>query len=328
MNALSLIDKSISLIEKCLGDDCNYGSEDSKESNEDFSRIMLWGVGRSLSTAFLRMMMEIKPKGKIFNEPFGDAFCFGPERVLHDFDSQLDTNKRYLPLRNIKFSDVINKLTSQEYIKQGYKFLFCKDFPLALMREDYPNYLQDVLKNELRYPKFCHTFLIRNPWKVGVSLNKIILRGLVGDIDKYPQEMLNTMFGFNILYHCYNECIKLGYKNCIIIDSDDLLLNPKYIMKKYCQTVGLGKYYSDNILKWDSVSETKNPGIFKHFETWKEWHEAVLDSTGLIGKTKEQLAQDTQKAQKFAKEKLPKNLLTAIEANMDAYQQLYQKRLQ
>lgn len=330
MKTLLLIDKTISNIDRCISINPNTIAKSTHvDEYDDFPRIVLWCVGRSLSTAFVRIMMEIKPQGKIFNEAFAIPFCFGRDRAIHVPTKNESNTTNFKQHIDTKFSDVVDCLnvSTKDYRNQGYSFLFCKEIPFTLQRQDYPNYLQYLLKHKLTYPKFKHTFLIRNPWKVAVSRHKIIVKGLLPNFDTFNHEKINVLFGFNELLKCYNQCIKLGYKNCIIIDSDDLLLKPKYIMKKYCQYVGLGKYYNDNILKWEPANEKGNVYIFKHFEIFKEWHQSLLNSNGLIVKTKQEIDQDTDNAKQFAKQKLCKKLLSAVEANMDAYQKLYQQRL-
>lgn len=103
---------------------------------------------------------------------------------------------------------------------------------------------------------------------------------------------------------------------------NDLLLNPKNIMKEYCNLVGLN--YNDNILKWEKGSE--NQSIEKHFETSIEWHKRVLETNGIISKTENEIKKDNENAIKFAKQSLPNDVLEAIEENIPAYNELYSKR--
>ena len=179
---------------------------------------------------------------------------------------------------------------------------------------NYPNYIDKIL-NVLSYPKFYHTFLIRNPYKVGVSYYKAFIKNM-NDVTNENDELI-TPLGFIQILNFYNKRIELEYNNLIIVDSDDLLAKPKDIMKKYCTIVGM--YYSDNIINWNNNDSSKDE-ILAHFnDVWEGWHDDMLKSNGISMKSKQELEKERLSAIKYSNENLPKILLNEIKQHINAY---------
>ena len=64
---------------------------------------------------------------------------------------------------------------------------------------------------------------------------------------------------------------KDGVELCLI-DADDLLDHPKEVLKKYCESVGLG--FNESMLMWEE-------GGCSAFDKWKGFHDDVIQSKGL-----------------------------------------------
>lgn len=62
-----------------------------------------------------------------------------------------------------------------------------------------------------------------------------------------------------------------------LVDADEMLKNPKVVMRKFCESVGIE--YRDEMLEWDTPEDhafAKN-----QFEKWKGFHEDAINSSGL-----------------------------------------------
>ena len=65
--------------------------------------------------------------------------------------------------------------------------------------------------------------------------------------------------------------------NCIIIDSNDLLVNPKKILENLCNSIGI--IFDNNMLKWKL-------GAHDYDGVWgKHWYNDVNNSTGFTKTT-------------------------------------------
>lgn len=283
-------------------------------------RIILWTIPRSVSTAFERSIMEI-PNGKIFHERFGAAYYFGPEKIT-SYES--DTSKLF---ENTTFNDVINMFSDVSY-ENKHSFVFSKEFAYYIThrkgkfgKNNDLEYYKYLLQTKLSYPNFYHTFLIRNPKKQILSLYK------VGEkLDNW--EFVEDEIGYKELCQIYDECNRLGFKNLTIVDSGDLLSDPKNIMQKYCLSVGLE--YNSNMINWANSDLWSIEDVKKHFQMWDHgWHDKVVESKGLIVNN----GNDKDKEKKLADidaqiEKLPQNVQDMVQNTMKMYNKLYQHRLQ
>ena len=106
-------------------------------------RIIQWGVWRSLSTAFLRCMMNY-PNSITFCERFGLPWYFGKEAI---------TSRTLLPIEVPEDLDTFQKV-KDEYEKEleGYDLVFGKEFAFYISHDDHFS----LIPNGYR-----HSFLIR-----------------------------------------------------------------------------------------------------------------------------------------------------------------------
>eukprot|EP00494_Astrolonche_serrata_P030513 UN30781 len=168
------------------------------------------------------------PNGKIFHEPLSIPYCFGPEKHKRYKDRNLEPSRQEYV--DVTYQDIIKKLTDKSYDKQ-YDYMFSKDFPLYVTEYRNHNnnlYYEYLLKQDLRYPLFRHTFLIRHPLKVLISLYKVHLK-----LGKGYDTFVIDYLGFNELLLLYNKCVELGFEKLLIIDADDLVRQPKFILQEY-----------------------------------------------------------------------------------------------
>lgn len=309
-------------------------------------RIILWTTFRSMSTVFERSILQL-PNGKVFHEPFSTAYCFGPQKQIYTDPTKIkpDQQWKHKKYHNTTFQDIENLLTDPSYEKT-HDFMFAKDAGCYLTKikhidliskpsksinnnipedkEDSPMYYEYLLSNTLKYPKFIHTFLIRNPLDSLVSLYKLHA--------KWGNEFDTWLLGLDDTLLVYKKCVELGFDNLIIIDADDLVSNPKYYLCKYCNAVGLK--YSDDMLTWDKNDQR----AIDHFKLWHEWHDSMFSSNGFmidkISQTQEEKMR-RKKANEAFRAKFEANLSqkdkeqieTVLQSSIKSYKFLYSRRV-
>ena len=115
---------------------------------------------------------------------------------------------------------------------------------------------------------YKHSFLIRHPQKVLLSLKKAVYDAESDGPYGYESLKLSDLSGarmptsgyfFKETYELYMH-IKGKYDpNPAVIDADDLQRNPSGVLKAYCAAVGIP--YTDDLLQWDSSDDI--------IKTWK-----------------------------------------------------------
>ncbi|XP_072037044.1 uncharacterized protein [Amphiura filiformis] len=224
------------------------------------NRVLLWTVGRSLSTVFTKCLSFVDGI-QIINEPHNAANSCGPERLRDDgskiqaiFDAKVAKTSA-TPSNgydvNISTYDWVKTMLEADY--PGKQIVFCKDFAFAL-RERY-----SMIPEGYR-----HTFLIRDPRKVFSSFKKLWVKLLQDDSFQYhelPPYLMNPpKLAFGELYELYQYVQSHGLEtNPIIIDADDLQRDPGSVLSQYCKAVGIP--YADGLLEWEAGA-----GVV---DTWK-----------------------------------------------------------
>ncbi|XP_072028032.1 uncharacterized protein [Amphiura filiformis] len=127
------------------------------------------------------------------------------------------------------------------------KVVFCKEIASGL------NGLYEYIPDGFR-----HTFLIRHPYRVFQSWDRMVNRTIEDEskrmkISELPEYLLPSGFFFKEEYALYQHVKEHYEPNPVIIDADDLLADPCRILKAYCQAVGIP--YTDDLLQWESGRE-------------------------------------------------------------------------
>ena len=100
---------------------------------------------------------------------------------------------------------------------------------------------------------YRHTFLIRHPLKVFASFKRMVSRFPEKLYDMHPGKVPPGYF-FKEMYDLFQYIKKEGIEpEPMIIDADDLLANPKGMIKAYCEAFGIS--YNDSILTWPAGDE-------------------------------------------------------------------------
>ena len=254
--------------------------------------IFLWSVPRGLSTAFERSVRELE-KINVLHEPYQDAYYFGPQRKD---DSLLDTYPdRFDP--EASFENVGKRITTE---CDEYDAVFTKN--MAFFVEE--DYIDELIKERT----FKHTFLIRDPKKAVVSLYEAFKNTSHGSL----ASLTTSVAGFRPLYELYQKVQEVD-PNPLVIDADDLLENPKEMMKYYCTATGLP--FKEDMVNW-------SPGPVPDWTNCTDchvWHGAVMNSSGFKQKPKS--------SSPVSLSEYPKEIQDIISYSLPFYEAMYSSRI-
>lgn len=208
--------------------------------------LVLWATPRSTSTAF-EWMMRMRGDFVCLHEPFGVAYYRGVDRRT----TRPDEN----PLEPVRsYASTWREILDA----RRHGRVFIKDFPSYvshLADPDEPSHDPTFLDH------FQHTFLVRDPAKVLVSM--------------YAQWNEFTMeeASFEDLHRMFDLVVERDGTIPPVIDSDNLLDDPHGTVRAYCQAVGIE--FLPEALAWEQGDRTE--------VRWYggRWHDALSASTGL-----------------------------------------------
>ncbi|XP_072051066.1 uncharacterized protein [Amphiura filiformis] len=294
--------------------------------NNDITRVMLWAIPRSTSTAFLKCMTYV-PDTLAWYEPYWQCFHYSKYGIhrqnIYDFkrkykgaDVKLNDNH----LRDIEGGYYASE-TRYSWVKEqleatppGKKMVICKDL---LAWQDGAHY--DVLPSG-----FQHTFLTRNPYMTFDSWKRAINSGidddkklLLGDI---PAFYMPEGSFYKEQYDLYKYAKDTLGQNPPIVDSEELLANPAGVMKAYFKTIGVP--YSDDYLHWKPGNEcmeklwvvAKEKKYGQQFDT--AWHGVTFESASFGSPRK---CPD--------REDLPEDVVYYADLCMEYYEEMYANRI-
>ena len=251
-------------------------------------RIFLWSSNRSLSSVFSRSIMEL-PKVKSVFEPHALVFYQGPGK------RSMDSDPRKNLLNDTREFDASFKAVDEKLAEpcECDAIMFVKNMAY-FVEGRYEDYIQGQFAN------FKHTFLIRHPKKTIISQYRA---------DK-ESEFPFTYPGIRQLYELYRVVQQID-PTPLVLDADDLLENPKEMMKLYCFSTGLP--FTEDMLTWEPGEIDE----WKQFPQYLAWHRTAMYSSGFI------------KPKPSAPESLseyPKIVEECIQESLPYYEALYQVR--
>ena len=204
-------------------------------------KICLWSGPRNISTALMYSFAQ-RDDTKVVDEPLYGHYLLktgvrhpGREEIINKVNC--DGNfvmKNLLNLNN----------------KKGKKVLFLKQMTKHLVDVDH-NFL----------PKFKNILLIRDPRDMLPSLAENIPQPNFADT------------GLDLQWHLYKDLENMA-NNPIVIDADELLKDPKDILKQLCRHLKL-KFF-DSMLSWPAKPREED-GIWA-----KYWYHSLHKSTGFL----------------------------------------------
>ena len=203
--------------------------------------VALWAIPRSTSTAF-EWMMRQRGDMDCLHEPFGEAWYQGQAPLWPR------ATEDSLRTPNLTLESVLANIKS----RASTGTVFIKDFP---------HYIDHMFETVL-VSQFNHSFLIRDPAKTITSM-----------YNKWP-DFHEKEVGFpeqRALFDILNE--KTGSPP-VVIDSDDLLENPKLVVEAWCDAIEIP--FIKEALSWE-------PGARDEVSWWDggSFHANLRNSNGL-----------------------------------------------
>ncbi|HFK1529148.1 sulfotransferase family protein [Bacillus thuringiensis] len=176
--------------------------------------IMMWGVPRSVSTAFEKTFSQRSDTTTI-HEPFAECYYYGPDRVS---DRYMESNER-------------------EYSKAAaLNTIYANKSPLVFVKDlafqSYHFVDDELLK------KSNNAFIIRHPHKVFSSLVKL------------KPDFTEQEFGFTALEILWNRVKNLKKENPILIEGERFQKEPRKTLLIFCEKLGIE--YQDKMLEWEN----------------------------------------------------------------------------
>ncbi|XP_072021787.1 uncharacterized protein [Amphiura filiformis] len=215
------------------------------QENSDISRVMLWSLPRSVSTSFLKCMTNVQNSQTWF-EPYMQAYHYS--NYGNHRKSLIGIIQATLGLTEGACDTATFGSGISERGPAGKKLVFCKDISWGI--DGLYEYIPDG---------FRHSFLIRHPYKVFESWDRVINPAHADDeskrmkLSELPEFLLPSGFFYKEQYDLYQHVKEHYEPNPVIIDTDDLLADPGRVLKAYCQAVGIP--YSDDLLQWQPGRE-------------------------------------------------------------------------
>ena len=203
-------------------------------------RIAMWSGPRNISTAMMRAW-ENRLDTFVVDEPFY-AHYLSKNRVEHPGREEVLLNGE---IDSYKVSQGLVK-----DISNSHKVYYQKHMTHHLLDSVNRDWMKDVI----------NCFLIRNPKDMIISYSKIhsdITRDLLGI--EQQKEIFDYVQNFT------GEVPP-------VIDSKDVLLNPRGVLTKFCNRIGID--FSEKMLNWPKGSRDTD-GIWGEY-----WYGNVINSTG------------------------------------------------
>ena len=263
-------------------------------------RVMLWGIPRSLSTAFVKCF-DTMENAEIFLEPFSSAYFFGPEKrcpTVEGLQTPEDPEYKY---------GWVKKQLEAEF--QGKELIFCKDMGFAIDGR------YDAIPDG-----YQHTFIIRKPVKALLSYHKVV--------NSYPHhtEEVSVKYGlskglaYKELYDLYEHICKTTGKKPIIIDADDLCQNPEAVLRRYCKAIGVK--FSKSMLSWKQYDAVNpewhcSPSFSMLNNAMKTYSRALQSKTFAADSTRPQIPEN----------ELPEGVRECVSEVQDYYNKMFEQRL-
>ncbi|XP_038069105.1 branched-chain-amino-acid aminotransferase-like protein 2 [Patiria miniata] len=221
---------------------------------DELNRVFLWGIPRSMSTAFIKCFSYVDGI-QIAAQLYADAHYYGPDAKLPVGGPQdpMGSKMNQLIQRDYKKSQmgssgsdssVMSFESIRDILEAPYpdkKVLFCKD------QAQYLHGRYDMLPRGFKY-----SFIIRHPHKLFPSYRKLLLDywGNFTDMRSLPPILFPPGCGYKELYDLFEYVRENIDPSPVILDADDLLQDPAGILSTYCSKMGIP--YSDKLLSWEA----------------------------------------------------------------------------
>lgn len=203
-------------------------------------RIAMWSGPRNVSTAMMRSWGN-RPDTKVVDEPFY-AYYLKSTGYAHPMADEV------MGSQSTEWEDVVLELTRGGMENGG--IFYQKHMTHHILKEIPRDWLSEL----------THVFLIRDPREMLVSLDEKTPKPKLEDTG-YPQQSE------------IHEWVKINTdQNCPVIDSKDLLENPRGMLSRLCDVLEIPFY--EDMLSWPAGRRTTDGVWAPH------WYGNVEKSTG------------------------------------------------
>ena len=224
--------------------------------------IAMWACPRSRSTAITRAFEQLDDC-VIYDEPL-DGCCF--VNSIPDYN-QVDYTPDYLSRHpDTHYSSIVKQLTGD--LPEGKSFSFQKHMSNHLLPRFDKSWLSKV-KN---------IFLIRHPRETVISYYKARIAS------GFDWEEWESRVGWEEHYQLFRDVENLTQETPLVIDSSDLIKNPRTYLKALC--FKLGVEFSEKMLEWEKEKTSILSWENTIFETFSE---KVINSTGFFQNYQEKI---------------------------------------
>lgn len=218
----------------------------SSDPNATATRVALWTVPRSVSTAFERAFMQLDG-AHVFHEPYGGPYYFGPERRSRRFAGEpVDPAQTY--------AEVTRALLAE---RDGVTTVFSKDMA----------YYVDPREVRPMMGAFRQSFLMRDPRKSVPSLHRLSVSSKRTGWTYFD----GGEAGFAELHALFRVATDDLGQEPVVVDADDLLADPPAMLAAYCAAVGVP--FREDMLEWKAER-------VPDWDVWAGWHDDAQHSTG------------------------------------------------
>lgn len=203
----------------------------------NLNKINLWASPRNISTAIMYSFAQ-RNDTKVIDEPFYAAYLKSTG-IIHPGQDEI------LASQNQDFDTVLKEVINGTYPSEN---VFFKQMSHHLLSHP-KDFLLDC-KNII---------LIREPKEMIISFSKVIDSPKLNDL------------GIKQSYEIFQFLIEKG-QSPIIIDSNELLKNPKKVLSDVCKKLGIA--FDEKMLQW-KAGKRQEDGVWAPY-----WYSNVHQSTG------------------------------------------------
>ena len=210
--------------------------------------IACWSGPRNISTALMRSWSS-RDDTFVIDEPFY-AYYLNKTKLKHPMSNEIINHY------SCNYDKIVENLLGK--IPDGKKIYYQKHMA---------HHLVDVSKIE--WIKKCENcILIRHPKEV---IHSYTAKNSLSYIEElgYPQQ------------YAIIQLLKKANKSFIVIESSELLENPKKVLINWCKKIDIK--FNISMLNWEKGNHD-NDGIW-----WKHWYDNVIKSTGFQKNSKKDI---------------------------------------
>ena len=212
-------------------------------------RIAMWSGPRNISTALMRSF-ENRSDTTVIDEPFY-AYYLKETNFNHPMKNEILKNQES------KWNKIISICSKKKF--HGFLIFYQKHMSHHIFKNSDLSWLKNINNCILiRHPKY-----VINSYDKKYKLKDILQLGYVQQV-----QILNYLKNKN-------------WKIPIIIDSSDILDDPKGMLKKLCSKLGIN--FKNQMLNWPK-GKRETDGIWSSY-----WYENVFNSTGFIKPSKKKI---------------------------------------